>query len=64
MARQFVYLHVHTDNSLIDGACGVADLVALAVEPGSPAVAVTDHGNLFGAVQFCRAARRERAHGT
>ena len=53
MARkQFVHLHAHTDYSLLDGACGVEELVSLAVEQNSPAVAVTDHGNLFGAVKF------------
>src|ERR1035438_10795733 len=57
MAKQFVHLHAHTDYSLLDGACGVEDLVALAVEQGSPAVAVTDHGNLFGAVKFYNAAK-------
>ena len=55
MAKQFVHLHAHTDYSLLDGACSVGDLVALAVEQGSPAVAVTDHGNLFGAVKFYNA---------
>jgi DNA polymerase-3 subunit alpha len=58
MAKQFVHLHAHTDYSLLDGACGVEDLVALAVEQGSPAVAVTDHGNLFGAVKFYNAAKQ------
>ncbi len=58
MAKPFVHLHAHTDYSLLDGACGVQDLVALAVEQGSPAVAVTDHGNLFGAVKFYNAAKK------
>src|SRR5258708_2332974 len=59
MARkQFVHLHAHTDYSLLDGACGVEELVELAVDQKSPAVAVTDHGNLFGAVKFYNAAKK------
>ncbi|MEN6606529.1 MAG: DNA polymerase III subunit alpha, partial [Bryobacteraceae bacterium] len=48
----FVHLHCHTDYSLLDGACEVRQLMALVEEQGMPAVAITDHGNLFGAVQF------------
>ncbi|MDE3137440.1 MAG: DNA polymerase III subunit alpha [Acidobacteriota bacterium] len=48
----FVHLHLHTDFSLLDGACGVKDLVRQAAEQNMPAVAVTDHGNLFGAAHF------------
>jgi DNA polymerase-3 subunit alpha len=64
MAKPFVHLHAHADYSSLDGACGVEDLVALAVEQGSPTVAVTDHGNRFGAVQFYNAAKKELARGT
>ena len=57
MARdQFVHLHLHTDYSLLDGACGVEGLVELAAQQKMPAVAVTDHGNLFAAVKFYNAA--------
>ncbi len=55
----FVHLHVHTEYSLLDGACRIKDLVAAAVEQGAEALAVTDHGNLFGVVPFysaCKAA--------
>jgi DNA polymerase-3 subunit alpha len=48
----FVHLHLHTDFSLLDGACGVKSLVRQAMEQNMPAVAVTDHGNLFGAAHF------------
>jgi len=48
----FVHLHCHTDYSLLDGACEIGQLMDLAVEQGMPAIAMTDHGNLFGAVQF------------
>ncbi|HEV2492432.1 MAG TPA: DNA polymerase III subunit alpha [Terriglobia bacterium] len=48
----FVHLHLHTDYSLLDGACDISRLVDRAVELKHPAVAVTDHGNLFAAVKF------------
>ena len=48
----FVHLHVHTEYSLLDGACRIADLVKTAQEQGAEALAVTDHGNLFGAIEF------------
>jgi len=57
MSSQFVHLHLHTDYSLLDGACGVDKLVAKAKEHGMPAVAVTDHGNIFGALEFYNAAK-------
>ncbi len=56
--KQFVHLHLHTDYSLLDGACGIEDLVSLAIERKMPAVAVTDHGNLFGAVKFYYQAKK------
>src|SRR5580692_7053938 len=49
---RFVHLHVHTDYSLLDGACDVTELVNEAAHQGMPAVAVTDHGNLFAAEHF------------
>ena len=54
----FVHLHLHTDYSLLDGACGIGRLMDLAAEQDMPAVAVTDHGNLFGAIKFYEAARK------
>ncbi len=48
----FVHLHVHTNYSLLDGACRIDPLVQKAVEMKFPALAMTDHGNLFGAVDF------------
>ena len=53
----FVHLHVHTDYSLLDGACRIRDLVAACKRMDMPAVAITDHGNLFGAIEFYTAAR-------
>ena len=48
----FVHLHLHTDYSLLDGACEIGELTAEAARRGMPAVAVTDHGNLFAAANF------------
>ncbi len=48
----FVHLHVHTQFSLLDGACKIPELIALAKEYRMPAVALTDHGNMFGAIEF------------
>jgi len=55
---QFVHLHLHTDYSMLDGACDVDKLVHRAKELGMPAVAMTDHGNIFGAVHFVNAANK------
>src|ERR1041385_9266437 len=49
---QFVHLHVHSQYSLLDGACRTADLPKRAKALGMEAVAVTDHGCLFGIVEF------------
>ena len=55
---QFVHLHLHTDYSMLDGACDVEKLVQRVKELGMPAVAMTDHGNIFGAVHFVNAAKQ------
>ncbi len=52
MSETFVHLHNHTQYSLLDGACRLPDLIERAVEFDMPALAITDHGNLFGAVRF------------
>ena len=49
MATEFVHLHNHSEYSMLDGACRIADMVNWAVENSAPAVALTDHGNMFGA---------------
>lgn len=56
-ASDFVHLHVHTDYSLLDGACKIDRLMKRTVELGQPAVALTDHGNMFGAIEFFNAAK-------
>ena len=52
MPEPFVHLHCHTDYSMLDGACEIGELMKMTSEMGMPAVAMTDHGNLFGAVEF------------
>ena len=51
-SSDFVHLHLHTDYSLLDGACEIGELTAEAARRKMPAVAVTDHGNLFAAANF------------
>jgi DNA polymerase-3 subunit alpha len=55
----FVHLHLHTQYSLLDGACQLDRLIAKAKEYRMPALAITDHGNLFGAVDFYAQASKE-----
>jgi DNA polymerase III subunit alpha len=61
-ATPFVHLHCHTDYSLLDGACEIGQLMDLVVEQKMPSVAMTDHGNLFGAVEFYNAAKQKGVH--
>jgi DNA polymerase-3 subunit alpha len=55
---QFVHLHNHSHYSLLDGACRIDDLVNAAVAEGMPAVALTDHGVMFGAIEFYKKAKK------
>lgn len=55
MTNDFVHLHVHSDFSLLDGAASVKQLVAKAKELGQTALALTDHGNMFGVISFYKA---------
>ena len=48
----FVHLHNHTHYSLLDGLTQIGDLVNFVKEQGSPAVAITDHGVMYGAIEF------------
>jgi DNA polymerase-3 subunit alpha len=54
---EFTHLHLHTDYSLLDGACDVDKLVDHVANVGQKAVAITDHGNIYGAVHFFNAAK-------
>ena len=58
----FVHLHCHTDYSLLDGACEIGQLMDVVVQQKMPAVAMTDHGNLFGAVEFYNKAKEKGVH--
>ncbi|WP_026441483.1 DNA polymerase III subunit alpha [Pseudacidobacterium ailaaui] len=55
---EFTHLHLHTDYSLLDGACDVEKLVNRVADIGQKAVAITDHGNIYGAVHFFEAAKK------
>jgi DNA polymerase-3 subunit alpha len=58
--KEFVHLHVHSEYSLLDGACRVDRLCRRAADNGSPAVALTDHGVMYGAMEFYYSAREAR----
>ncbi|CAB4757733.1 unannotated protein [freshwater metagenome] len=52
MADSFVHLHQHTEYSMLDGAARIGDVVASAVKDGQPAMGITDHGNMYGVLDF------------
>src|SRR5436305_13268128 len=56
---EFVHLHLHTDYSLLDGACGVPGLIKRVADIGQKAVAMTDHGNIYGTVEFVDEAQKK-----
>src|ERR1700746_1657476 len=62
MPAPFVHLHCHTDYSLLNGACEISQLMDLVAEQKMPAIAMTDHGNLFGAVEFYNGAKAKGIH--
>src|ERR1700722_18028146 len=57
-ADSFVHLHLHTEYSMLDGANRIPDIMKKAKSFGMPAVAMTDHGNLFGAIEFYQEAEK------
>jgi len=59
---EFTHLHLHTDYSLLDGACDVEKLVKRVADIGQKSVAITDHGNIYGAVHFFEAAKHHGIH--
>ncbi len=61
-SEDFAHLHVHSVYSLLDGACRIEELIAHVKAQGQKAVAVTDHGNLYAAVQFSQAAEAAGIH--
>lgn len=56
---EFVHLHVHSEYSLLDGACRIKDMVKRAKELGQPAIAITDHGSMYGVMDFYKTAKKE-----
>src|ERR1700681_3590975 len=58
MTASFVHLHLHTEFSMLDGAARIEDVIAAAVADGQPAVGITDHGNMYGVLDFYKECRR------
>ena len=58
MADSFTHLHVHTEFSMLDGAARVDEVVAKAAADGQPAIGITDHGNMYGILDFYQACKR------
>ena len=58
MSSEFVHLHNHSEYSMLDGACRISDMIQWAVKNSAPAVALTDHGNMFGALEFYTAGKK------
>lgn len=56
---KFAHLHLHTPYSLLDGFCKIDDLMDLCLDQGMDSVAITDHGNMFGVIQFYEAAQKK-----
>ena len=56
-ARSFTHLHTHTEFSMLDGAARVKDLVQAAAEDGQPGLGITDHGNMYGVLDFYKACK-------
>ncbi|MDQ2650017.1 MAG: DNA polymerase III subunit alpha [Actinomycetota bacterium] len=59
MADSFTHLHVHTEYSMLDGAARIADVVGSAVADGQPAIGITDHGNMYGILDFYKECRKQ-----
>ncbi len=57
MSSSFAHLHLHTEYSMLDGASRIPEVVACAAADGQPAIGITDHGNMYGVLDFYRAAR-------
>lgn len=56
MEKNFVHLHVHSEYSLLDGSARIKDLISKAIEYGMPAIALTDHGVMYGIIEFYKTA--------
>ncbi len=60
--QPFVHLHVHSEYSLLDGACRIPAMIARAKELGQEAIAITDHGAMYGVIDFYKEARAQGIH--
>ncbi|MFA5536252.1 MAG: DNA polymerase III subunit alpha [Bacillota bacterium] len=60
MGKDFAHLHVHTEYSLLDGACRIKSLVATAKELGMTSLAITDHGTMYGIIEFYKECVKQR----
>ena len=58
----FTHLHVHTEYSLLDGACRISEIAAAAKRKGFSSLAITDHGAMYGVIDFYRACQKEGVH--
>ena len=58
MSGEFVHLHLHSEYSLLDGACRIADIPSAAAAAGHTAVAITDHGVMYGVIEFYKACKK------
>ncbi len=56
----FVHLHIHTEYSCLDGGCKIDELCRKAKEYGMPSLTITDHGNMFGVVQFFKIVEKNK----
>ncbi len=59
MMNNFVHLHTHTQFSLLDGACRIEKLISKVKELGMTSIAITDHGNMYGAIDFYKEAKKQ-----
>ena len=59
MGDSFTHLHVHTEYSMLDGASRLNELVAAAAADGQPALGITDHGNMYGILEFYKECRKQ-----
>ena len=59
MTDSFVHLHVHTEFSMLDGAARLDEMIAKAVGDGQPAIAMTDHGNMYGTLEFYKECKKQ-----
>ena len=59
MTDSFTHLHVHTEFSMLDGAARLDELVAKAVADGMPAIGMTDHGNMYGTLDFYKECNKQ-----